>query len=409
MDEFTLDQEGKRRLLAYFERIGDVLNNEKRKASFALYALGLIGEGNRKSMEPIAARACADPERIDAVHQQLQHFLVDSEWSDSEIRKEAGIYAIGEMSKREPVTHWIIDDTGFLKKGNHSVGVKRQYTGTAGKVTNCQVGVSLSVATATEHIPIDFELYLPKEWTEDAARRKEARIPEDVIFQTKPELALKMIRRAIENGIPRGLVLVDTAYGNSSKFRRAIRREALQYAVAVSSTTKVWQLDKVERRCGKPLTVTALASKVVEQGGFRRITWREGTRSELCARFAMQRVLPIADDGSNRGEREIVWLLMEWEQGESKPSKFYFATVSKEITAKQLVRHIKQRWRTERVYEDLKGQLGLDHFEGRRYPGWHHHVSVALCCYAFIISERVRYFFSKTRGARRDDPQLCAA
>jgi SRSO17 transposase len=409
MDEYELDTEAQRRLHNYFEVIGEVLNNVQRKASFAIYALGLIGQGNRKSMEPIAARACADPERTDAVHQRIQHFLVDSQWSDSEIRRASALYALEQMSKREPITHWIIDDTGFLKKGNHSVGVKRQYTGTAGKVTNCQVGVSLSVATTSEHLPIDFELYLPKEWTEDAARRHEARIPKDIIFQTKPELGLKMIRRALENGIPRGLVLVDTAYGNSSKFRRAVRQQGLDYAVAVSSTSKVWQVDSLERRISKPLTVSSLASKMVEEGDFRRYTWREGTSEKLSSLFARRRVLPIRDDGSNRGEREVLWLVMQWEDGESQPNKFYLCTLSQDISMKRLVYHIKQRWRTERAYQDLKGQLGLDHFEGRRYPGWHHHVSVALCCYAFIIAERARHFFSETGKSRRDDPERFAA
>lgn len=409
MDEYILDNGAQQRLQRYFDMIGKVLNNVQRKASFAIYALGLIGQGNRKSMEPIAARACADPERTDAVHQRIQHFIVDSEWSDSEIRRASALYALEQIKKREPITHWIIDDTGFLKKGNHSVGVKRQYTGTAGKVTNCQVGVSLSVATASEHLPIDFELYLPKEWTEDAARRREARIAEDIVFQTKPELGLKMIRRAVENDIPRGLVLVDTAYGNSYKFRRAVRREGLDYAVAISSTSKVWQVDSLDRRFSKPLTVSSLALKMVEGGDFRRVTWREGTSGRLSSLFCRKRVLPIRDDGSNRGEGEVLWLVMEWEDGESNPNKFYLCTLSQDISMKHLVYHIKQRWRTERAYEDLKGQLGLDHFEGRRYPGWHHHVSVALCCYAFIIAERARHFFSQTGKSRRDDPERFAA
>jgi SRSO17 transposase len=409
MNEFTLDGAGQARLFEYFDRIGGVLNNQKRKASFALYTMGLLGDGSRKSMEPIAARGCADPDEVDAVHQRLQHFLVDSTWSDRDVRKETARYAITAMTQREPVTHWIIDDTGFLKQGSHSVGVKRQYTGSAGKVTNCQIGVSLSVATATEHVPVDFELYLPKEWTEDPARRKEAHIPDEVLFQTKLELGLKMVNRAIEDDIPRGMVLADCAYGNSSRFRRELRRQNLEYGVSVQSTTKVWQLDKRERRRGRPLTLAELAQQIVQREGFRKTTWREGTKGQLSARFAARRVLPIADDGSHRGEREVVWLLLEWEDGEAKPNKFYFITLPKQTTKKMLVRQIKQRWRTERVYEDLKGQLGLDHFEGRRYPGWHHHLSVVLCCYAFIIAERVRRFFPSARRARRDGSQRLAA
>ncbi len=409
MQEFTLDAEGQQRLADYFERIGAILGRKERRASYAVYATGLVGVGERKSMEPIAARACPDPDKVDAQHQRLQHFITDSTWNDHDVRKEAATYALSVMTEREPVTHWIIDDTGFLKQGKHSVGTKRQYTGSAGKVTNCQVGVSLSIATPTDHLPIDFELYLPTDWSDDPDRRKEARIPADVGFQTKPELAIQMIRRAIKNDVPHGLVLVDAAYGNSSKFRRALNRENLLYAVAVNSTTKVWQLDKRERRRGKTLTIADFARKIMKRGGFRRTTWREGTKGKLSSRFAMRRVLPIADDGSKRAEREVVWLLLEWEDGEPEPNKFYFATLPKDITKKKLVRHVKQRWRTERAYQDMKGQLGLDHFEGRRFRGWHHHVSVVLSCYAFIAAERSRHFPPSARSPHPNRQDALAA
>ncbi|WP_164015224.1 transposase, partial [Pyxidicoccus trucidator] len=171
------------RLERYFQRIGDVLGEESRRGSFALYAMGLLGDGERKSVEPIAARACPDPGRVDAMHQRLLHFAVDSKWSDRDVRRAAAQYALEAMTQREPVEAWIVDDTGFLKQGKHSVGVQRQYTGSAGKITNCQIGVSLSVATRTEHLPLDFELYLPEGWTNDAARRREARIPAEVPFK----------------------------------------------------------------------------------------------------------------------------------------------------------------------------------------------------------------------------------
>lgn len=406
--EFAFDSDAQGRLTDYFDGVGEILKNKKRRASFATYAMGLIGDGDRKSIEPIAARASGDPKEADALHQRLQHFLVDSAWSDREVRRHAAKHTISEMVGRETVTDWIVDDTGFLKQGKHSVGVQRQYTGSAGKVTNCQIGVSLSVATPTEHLPIDFELYLPHSWADDPARRAEARIPDDVTFKTKLELALDMIRRAVSDEVPPGLVSVDTAYGNSSAFRREIRKLDLDYAVAVRSTTKVRRLDKLERRRGRPLTVLEMAEEIAACGGFRRTTWREGTNGKMSARFAMRRVLPLCDDRKRRDEREVVWLLMEWEDGEAKPTKFYFATLPKNITKKKLVRRIKQRWRTERAYQDLKGQLGLDHFEGRRYPGWHHHVSVALCCYAFVTAERLRRFSPQSRGPHRNNAELLA-
>jgi len=413
MEEFGFDTAGEQRLADYFELIGDILGHPSRRASFATYALGLFGDGDRKSMEPIAARGCADAEEVDAAHQRIQHFLVDSTWSDREVRKAAAEYAIEAMTGREPITHWIIDDTGFLKQGKESVGVKRQYTGSAGKITNCQIGVSLSIATDTEHLPIDFELYLPKEWATSPERRSKARIPDDVVFKTKPELASDMVRRAVGQGVPRGIVLADAAYGDSTAFRRAVRACGLRYAVAVSSTTKVHKLNTFGDVFGEPLTVAEYAKEAAARrgshGGFRRTRWREGTSATLSARFAKRRVQPIVDNDLDQANREPLWLLLEWENGEAEPSKFYFITANKKTSIKQLVRHVKQRWRTERVYEDMKGQLGLDHFEGRRFPGWHHHISVVLCCYAFITAERVRRFSPSARRPTRTDSLCCAA
>src|SRR5450432_2157686 len=202
-----LEQGGRVRLAEYFDRIGKILGHDRRRASFATYAMGLLGDAERKSIEPIAARSCADIEQIGAVHQQLQHFAVDSPWSDHEVRLAGARYAIEALTTREPIETWQIDDTGFLKQGKHSVGVQRQYTGSAGKIANCQIGVSLSVATKTEHIPIDFELYLPKAWANDPAQRKKGKIPDEVEFETKPELALDMIRWAVEDGVPLGVML----------------------------------------------------------------------------------------------------------------------------------------------------------------------------------------------------------
>lgn len=410
MSEYVLNTDGQARLQDYLDRIGKALGSRFRRASYAVYATGLFGDGERKSMEAIAARACPDPEKSDAAHQRLQHFMTDSNWSDREVRRVAADYALTAMTEREHVSHWILDDSGFLKSGTHSVGVQRQYTGTAGKITNCQVGVSLTIATATEHLPIDFELYLPKSWTEDPERRREAKIPEDIEFKTKNELALQMIDRALDHDVPRGRVSVDSAYGNSSKFRRELRKRELDYAVAVKCTSKVWQLDALERRRGgRTLTVAEYAKQIAEQGGFRRTTWREGTNGKLSSRFAARRVLPIADEGKKCAERDVVWLLMEWENGASEPSKFYFVTAPRHTTKKQLVRLVKQQWRIEHSYRTLKGELGLDHFEGRRFRGWHHHISVVLSCYAFLVAERARLFSPESRRARRAEADLVEA
>jgi len=391
-----MDAQGVQRLEAYFQRIGDVLGEDSRRGSFAIYAMGLLGEGERKSIEPIAARACPEPSKVDAMHQRLLHFAVNSRWSDREVRREAARYALEALTQREPVEAWIIDDTGFLKQGKHSVGVQRQYTGSAGKITNCQIGVSLSVATRTEHLPIDFELYLPESWANDSARRQEARIPEGVTFKTKPQLAVQMIRQALADSVPKGVVLADGAYGTSSEFRAQVRSLGLHYAVGVDPQTTVCLLDPTGRPQGEAVSVKDMALHIHERGGFRRCTWRSGTREPLRARFALRRVLAA---GVPKGQQEPLWLLIEWREGEPEPANYFFVSMPERMSKKQLIRLVMQRWRTERVYEDLKGELGLDHYEGRRFPGWHHHVSVALCCYAFIIAERARHFPPSARGA----------
>jgi SRSO17 transposase len=383
-----MDAAGVRRIEGYFARIGEVLGNAKRRASFAVYAMGLLGSAERKSVEPMAALVCRNPKKMDAAHQRLLHFVGSAPWSDRAVRRVAAHYAVDAMVEREPVEAWIIDDTGFLKQGSHSVGVQRQYTGSAGKIANCQIGVSLSVATRTEHVPVDFELYLPESWTEDPARRKEARIPASITFQTKPQLGIAMVRRALDDGLPRGVVLADSAYGSSSDFRKQLRDLDLDYAVGVDPKTVVSLLDAKGQCRGDPVSVRDLALRMEARGGFRRCTWRKGTRQDLTARFALRRVAPAGV----HAERDAQWLLIEWRDGEEEPANYFLATLPETITRLQLIRLVMQRWRTERVYEDLKGELGLDHFEGRRFPGWHHHVSVALCCYAFVVTERVRHF-----------------
>jgi len=388
------------RLERYLDRIGELLGNDARRSSFAHYAMGLLSEAERKSIEPLAARLCPDPGRADAEHQRLLHFVGNARWSDRHVRQTAAAEGIGGLTAREPIEAWIVDDTGWLKQGTHSVGVQRQYTGSAGKITNCQIGVSLTLATRTEQLPIDFELYLPESWINDQARRKEVRIPADIEFRTKPELALQMIRRAVASGVPRGVVLADAAYGAGDDFRRELRRLGLRYAVAVDEKTKVQLVAKSKRRSAAT-SVAELAQTFDRQGAFRRCTWREGTKQSLSARFALRRV-HVSDD-------EEVWLLIEWRDGESAPANYFFVSLSRFASTKKLVRLVMQRWRTERAYEDLKGELGLDHYEGRSFPGWHHHVSVVLCCYAFIVAERARRFSPAARRTTVGGAQSFAA
>ncbi len=387
------------RLEAFFGRIGTHLKDRRKRESFALYAFGILGDGERKSAEPIAARACADPDQTNNVHSKLLYFLARSAWDDRAVRLEAARYAIGAVQEREPVTTWILDDTGFLKQGTHSVGVQRQYTGSAGKITNCQVGVSLAVATSAEQIAVDFELYLPTCWLEDPQRRQEARIPDEMTFKTKVQLGLEMIERAVRNGIPGSILLADSAYGDSTDFRNAVRKLGFDFAVGVLPTLGVVRLDRFDRINAKRESVADLIAALPKKA-FRRLVWRDGTRRKLRSRFCFVRVKTTHDDGVALADREPLWLVAEWPEGESKPTKFTLTTLPSRMSHKPIVRILKERWRTERMYEDLKGELGLDHFEGRSFPGWHHHISVVLCCYAFIVAERVRAFPPSAAGTR---------
>lgn len=379
------------RLEEFFGRIETHLKDSRKRESFAMYACGILGDGERKSAEPIAARACADPDEAHNTHNKLLHFLGRSAWDDRTVRLEAARYAIEELEKRERITTWIVDDTGFLKQGSQSVGVQRQYTGSAGKITNCQIGVSLAIATGAEHLPLDFELYLPTKWANDEARRRQARIPEAVKFKTKIGLALDMIERAVRSNVPGEIILADAAYGEASEFRNTVRLLGFDFAVGVQSTLRVVRLDAQDSVNEKPETAADLVARLGSKR-FRKLTWREGTKAKLSSRFCFVRVKVAEDDGLTAAEHEPVWLIAEWPEGEKAPSKFLLTTLARRMSKKQIVRLCKERWRTERMYEDLKGELGLDHFEGRSFPGWHHHVSVVLCCYAFVVAERSRSF-----------------
>lgn len=391
--EFPWGEDGQRRLSEFITDIGAILGNDARRASFRLYALGLLGEGERKSMEPIAARHCPDPAKVGAAHLRLQHFVTDSRWDDRAVRRYAARYAVAAMTEREEVVSWIIDDTGFLKQGEHSVGVQRQYTGSAGKIANCQVGTSLVVTTRTMHVGIDFDLYLPTSWTDDAKRRREARIPDEVVFKTKPDQALDMIRRTVLDGIPPGVILADCGFGDSTAFRDGVRALGLHFAVGVEGKTKVWW-DGAKHTRDRSVSLLEVAQRIrLKKNGFRRVTWREGTTRDLWSHFALARVVPAPARRGRRTQPELgpVWLLIEWREGEPEPSHYFFLSIEGR-SRKQMVRLVKERYRTETVYSELKGELGLDHFEGRRYRGWHHHVSLVLVCHAFLVAERARLF-----------------
>ena len=370
----------------YLDQIGALLRDKRQRASFAMYAAGLLSDGERKSMEPMAARLSGDPEQAGATHHKLMHFLGTKAWEDAPVRRLAASYAVAAMEEVEPITTWVIDDTGFLKQGSHSPGVQRQYTGSAGKRTNCQIGVSLVVANSQAELPVDFRLYIPESWTDDRKRCRQAHIPDDVDYLPKWKLALDMVDAAVGAGLPRGVVLADSAYGTVGAFREQLSSYGLLYAVDVKSNVIVRHVG-AGGKLGKPMSVMQLGRRLKSR--FRKCTWREGSKASLSSRFARVRVVV---GSSAHSADDAQWLLIEWPAREDGPEHFVLSTLPKKTSLKDLVRTVKTRWRTERAYEDLKGQLGLDHYEGRSFVGWHHHVTVALVCYAFLVAERARSF-----------------
>ena len=390
--EFKWTAAQQHRLGEFFQDVGQLLGNDARRVSFTKYAMGLLGEAERKSMEPIAVQFDPCVHGADAAHQRMQQFITDSNWDDVAVRAYAAKIAVAAMTKHDTIRAWIIDDTGFLKQGRHSVGVQRQYTGSAGKITNCQTATSLVIATSSWHAAIDFALYLPKSWTDDPQRRREARIPDDVMFQTKPQQAISMIARAVAQGIPPGVVLADAGYGDAHLFRYQIRALDLHYAVGVEGQTKAW-LTNEDADCAwdKRTSLTSIAKQLTPQRQF--VTWREGTKQALSSTFALTRVTPAPRTQTKKTISEPVSLLIEWQANESgdKPRvKFYFIS-QPNLSLKDMVHLIKERYRTEQVYAELKGELGLDHFEGRRFRGWNHHVSVVLACQLFVVAERALF------------------
>ena len=370
----------------FVAHVGQALGSRPQRKRFAEYSLGLLLPGERKSMEPIAARI--DPEHAMARFKTFQNFVGCSHWDDHAVRRAAYSWAEPAIRQSGPVVAWIFDDTGFIKQGKSSVFVHRQYTGTAGKVCNCQVAVSMSIATEALSMPVDYELYMPEPWASDLERRLEAKVPTELKFRTKPEIALDMIDSALRDGLPPAPVVVDCGYGDNGPFRGTLDCMGLEYVAEIKAKTKVIVGDDLKAR---RISVGELASSL-PSGAFRRVTWREGTKGKMTARFATRRVRVPCDEGEEFREDAKLTLLIEWADGAAAPSKFWLANLSKATARKRLVRLAHIRWRVERDYEDLKQELGLDHYEGRGYVGWNHHVSVCLAAFAFLLRERALGF-----------------
>ena len=317
-------------------------------------------------------------------HQRLLHFVAEAPWSDEPVLAKVRELVLPAIERHGPIEAWIIDDTSFPKCGSKSVGVHHQYCGQLGKQANCQVAVTLSIANHHASLPIAYRLYLPEEWAKDAARRKKARVPKEIRFKTKPEIALEQIRKAYAAGVPRGAVLIDASYGSNSKFRAGVSALGLKYAAAIVPTVKVRKVS--DRGALQARLSTKQLALSLPKHAWRTITWREGTNDKLRSRFARVRVRTAPIRGAaKRGEET---LLIEWPEGEREPTKYWLATVDKNMSFRALVDLAKMRWRVERDYLELKQEVGLGHYEGRGWPGFHHHGTLCITVYGFLISER---------------------
>src|SRR6202043_3589189 len=391
------------RFAGYVEGLVGVIGHADRAGPLRDYCAGLLLPCERKSVEPMAALTA--PHRTAAQHQSLLHLVGEGKWADERVLAKVREMGLPELERHGAIEAWIIDDTGFPKQGRHSVGVARQYCGQLGKEDNCQVAVSLSLANGHASLPVAYRLYLPHEWSADRDRLRKAGVPEDIGFQTKHEIALEQLRWACEAGLPRGVVLLDAGYGNNSELRADITALELSYIAGILSNTTVWapgtgplpakkwsgrgRPPKLLQRDAEhqPVSVKELAFALPKRA-WRTIEWREGTAEGLSSRFARVRVRVARRDFKRRESRSEEWLLIEWPKGEKEPTKYWLSTLPKSITFHRLVELAKLRWRIERDYQELKQEVGLGHFEGRGWRGFHHHATLCIASYGFLVSER---------------------
>lgn len=395
-----------RRLARVRERLegfaGEVFDEAAQRAEqrkwARVYLRGLMAEGRRKSIEPMAARLA------DGDEQGLQQFVNQSPWRWETVRANLARRMVAELGPRA----WIVDDTGFVKKGNCSVGVARQYSGTLGRVDNCQVGVSISAATDQASCPINWRLFLPQAWDHDPQRRAAAHLPDDVVHRPKWQLALDMIDEAAGWGLRPPMVCADAGYGEITAFRTGLEEREIPYIVQVKHSTSAY-LPEVEpelrawkgrgrppvaRYHAKPSSLRDLVLAVGAEHAVE-LCWRQGSRGPMTSRFVALRVRPANIElrrcaADSHSELALRWLLAEWPADAEAPTDYWLSSLPSDTPIAELVCLGKLRWRIEHDYRELKDVLGLDHFEGRSYRGWHHHVTLVSLAHAFLTLERQR-------------------
>ena len=376
--------------------VGAAMNHPVQRANAERYVRGLLGAGPRKSLEPLVERLAGE-----ADYQSLQQFLADSPWDPQRVI-QAVVERVAPVVDAEA---WVLDDTGFPKDGKHSPGVKRQYSGTLGKIGNCQIGVSLHAVCERATLPLGWALYLPEDWCEDPERRRKAKIPANGAFQTKPQLGQALIERAATFAIDRAPVLGDAAYGDNTQLRSALDGEGIDYVLSIKGETTIYPPETVfevpERAVGsrgpapsalraqdEPVSVEQFARSLAPED-FQTVTFRGKGKTRVRSRFSFQRVTaahPVNRD--NQAPREE-WLIIEWPAGQKTPSDYWISNLPAETKPARLARLARLRWMIELDYRQLKGQLGLDHYEGRSWLGWYHHTALVTTAHAFLTLERL--------------------
>ena len=398
------------------------MGRKERKQHAQEYIRGLLMDGERKSIEPMADRLPGGDV------QALQQFVNQSPWPTKEIRSSLARKVEGEFVA-EP--YWLVDEVSFPKQGRHSVGVARQYCGALGKTSNCQVAVTLDLGTEESSTPLDWALYLPEQWINNPMRRKKAGIPEEITFKTKTELALDLIDEVRTWGLQDRLVLTDSGYGDSYEFRGGLRSRKLDYVAQVSGGLTAWAEDPHPaeppmKRGGKiprkrlyakelpPTRSLCQIAKDLPSSSWKTITWREGTKGPLSSCFA--RMVVWMATGLTEGRTMKVpseELLIEWPEGTNEPRKYWLSSLFPQRTSfRALVRKAKGRFRVDQDYEEMKGEVGLDHFEGRSWQGWHHHVTLVTLAYAFLMLERMgnkKNFWIDLTSCPPIDPEMLDA
>jgi SRSO17 transposase len=393
-----------RELGAFLDEMTTGMGRPERRSAMGHYITGLLLDGERKSVQPMAARLIADPSEADAMRQRLQDCVSLSPWSDEELLRRLSLKFEDELPEVEA---FVIDDTGFAKKGRHSVGVARQYSGTLGRTDNCQVAVSLHLAGAQGSGCIAMRLYLPeKEWALDHERRSAVGVPESIPFRTKWQIALEQLDVALGAGVRRHVVLADAGYGEATEFRTGLEERKLQYLLGVSGVPTIWRPGVTPSvpsspPVGRPPTrpkaeqaPIALSeyARELKRSQFRKVTWREGSKGRISSRFFAARIYSAErHTKKTRPALTPIWLVIEDTGEETRPFKFYFSNMPAETALKRLVRLVKLRWRVERDYQELKGEIGLDHFEGRTWRGFHHHAALCAVAHGFLAIRRALF------------------